>query len=200
MTQMSDIQSSGPRLQASLWGKSDAWPVETDTSSMVVPKRATADDLLDCYEKFVYPLFPILHMPTFRESYEHLWEPRRQSQFETSAEEATFHATLNIVFALGCINNSKIEPHLKLPTAGNFYRRARKLLPLDALDVPSLRVAQYLLLTANYLSFTKYSNRCCNTLAVAIQVAQTLGLHMDVESSSNNQLRREMSRRVWIFA
>ncbi len=182
---------------ASLWGKPDTWPVETDISAMVVPKRAIADDLFECYEKFVCPVFPILHMPTFRKIYERLWVPSRQGHFETLATEATFYATLNIVFALGCLANSKVEPRLKLRTADSFYRRARALLPLDTLDVPTLEVVQCFLLTTTYLSYTKYSNRCCNTLAVATRVAQTLGLHMDVEASSGNQLKREMSRRTW---
>lgn len=189
---------SGAQLfLSSLWGKNDAWPVETDTSSMVVPKRAIADNLVHCYEKFVYPLFPILHMPTFKQSYEHLWQPLSTRQLEHMPGEATLHATLNVVFALGCINNSSIEPKLKLRTAETFYTRARRLLPLDALDVPSLEIVQYLLLMVHYLSFTRYSNRLCNTLAVAFRVAQALGLHLDSESSSTSQLKREMSRRVW---
>ncbi|KID82385.1 Transcription factor, fungi [Metarhizium guizhouense ARSEF 977] len=197
MTQVANLQSTASPDHASIRRTSGAWLVETDTSSMVVPKRATADELIDCYERFVYPLFPILHLPSFRASYMCLWEPERPGPWETLAMEATFYATLNIVFALGCINNSNVEPHLKLRTAESFYRRARTLMPLDALDSPSLEVGQYLLLTTHYLSFTKYSHRCDNTLAVAIRVSQTLGLHVDKESSSKSQLRREMSRRVW---
>lgn len=175
----------------------EAWPVETDTSSMVVPQRPIADDLLNCYERYHYPLFPILHMPTFRKTYERHWETQRCGQFESLAAEAAFYATLNIVFAVGCLNNSKCEPRLKLPTADTFYRRARALLPLDALDIPSLEAVQCLLLITSYLTYTKYSNRCCNTLSVAIRVAQTLGLDVDIGSSSHKQLRKEMGRRVW---
>jgi hypothetical protein len=193
ITQIADPQPA-TQMQSSLWQRST---VETDTSFMVVPKRAVADDLLDCYENYVYPLFPILHMPSFRKSYDSVWERQRQSHFQSLQAEVTFYATLNIVFALGCLSNSKVEQRLKLRTADAFYRRARALLPLDALDVPSLGVVQSLLLTASYLSFTKYSHRCCNTLAVAIRVAHALGLHMDIKSSSSNQLEREMNRRVW---
>lgn len=197
MNHRADTHSSGQTSQASLLGNRDMWPVETDPSAMVVPMRAIADGLLASYENVVYPLFPILHMPTFRESYERLWRSQGQGQFETLAAEAIFHATLNIVFALGSINNSQVEPHLKLQKAEIFYRRARHIMPSDALDVANLEVVQYLLLTTNYLSFTRYSNRCRNTLAVTIRVAQTLGLDLDVESSSGNQLKREISRRLW---
>ncbi|KAI3323551.1 putative transcriptional regulatory protein [Xylariaceae sp. AK1471] len=197
ITQIADFQFSGQLPHALLHGESDEAPVETDMTSMVVPRRAVADDLLECYERLVYPLFPILHMPTFRKSYMSLWDSEKPSQFKNLAAEATFHASLNIVFALGSLNSLKTESCLKLRTAEVFYRRARKIMPLDALDSVSLGVVQYLLLTTTYLSFTKYVNRCWNTLAVAMRVSHTLGLHMDVESSSQNQLRREMSRRLW---
>ncbi|KAI8632439.1 putative transcriptional regulatory protein [Xylariaceae sp. FL1651] len=197
ITQIADTRASRQFLQAPSWSEENTSPVEMDISSMVVPLKAAADDLVDCYERLVYPLFPVLHMPTFRENYERLWDAKRPGRLENQAAEATFHAALNIVFALGSINNSKIEPYLKLKTADSFYRRARRIMPLDALDSPSLGVVQYLLLATTYLNFTKYSHRCYNTLAVAIRVSQTLGLNMDVESSSNNQLKREMSRRVW---
>ncbi|KAH8658157.1 fungal-specific transcription factor domain-containing protein [Xylariales sp. PMI_506] len=191
-------QAAGHRQSHSyLWGNSDGWPVETDTSAMVVPKRAVADDLLHCYETYAYPIFPILHRPSFRRNYEQLWEPNRRGQFENLAAESIFYATLNIVFALGCLNHSQVEASLKLRTADTFYRRTRALLPLDAIDFPSLGAVHCLLITTQYLSYTKYSNRCYNTIAVAIRVAQTLGLHLDTEASASSQLNREMSRRTW---
>jgi hypothetical protein len=135
-------------------------------------------------------MFPVLHMTSFRRKYLQLWEPSFSS-------DPPFEATLYLVFALGCVNSARVEPSVTLKTAQNFYEQARKIMPLDSLDIPSLEVVQYLLLLGNYLSFTRYSHRYCNTLAVAIQVAQTLGLHLEQNSLSANQLRREMGRRVW---
>ncbi|KAI1287727.1 putative transcriptional regulatory protein [Xylaria venustula] len=195
--QMANSQSREQLPQEALWDQNNLLPVETDRLSMVVPDRATSDNLIDSYERLVYPLFPVLHMPTFRRCYERLWERRSPDRFKTSAEEAVFHATLNMVFALGCINDSTTESRLKIRTADCFYRRARGILPPDALDHLSLSVAQYLLLMSIYFSFTKYTNRRCNTLAVAIRVCQTLGLQVDDSSFSSNQLDREMRRRTW---
>ncbi|KAI0972152.1 putative transcriptional regulatory protein [Xylaria arbuscula] len=195
--QMANSQSREQLPQESLWDQNNSLPVETDRLSMVVPERATSDNLLDSYERLVYPLFPVLHMPTFRRCYERLWERRSPDRFKTSVEEAVFHATLNVVFALGCINDSTTESRLKMRTADCFYRRARGILPPDALDHLSLSVAQYLLLMSIYFSFTKYTNRCCNTLAVAIRVCQTLGLQVNDSSFSSNQLNQEMRRRTW---
>ncbi|KAF4423119.1 Zn(2)-C6 fungal-type DNA-binding domain [Fusarium acutatum] len=161
-------------------------------SQVTLPLREVADDFIECYERSVYPMFPVLHMPSFKAKYLRVWESPSSDQ----ALDATFAASLNIVFALGCLNSSKTEPSLILPTAETFYERSRSLLPLDSLDRPSIEVVQYLLLTGNYLSFTKYSHRYCNTLAMAIQVAQTIDLHR-ADYDTTSQLQREMGRRVW---
>ncbi|CVL11162.1 related to transcription activator protein acu-15 [Fusarium proliferatum] len=161
-------------------------------SQVVLPSREVADDFIECYERLVYPMFPVLHMPSFKARYLRVWESPSNDQ----ALDTTFAASLNIVFALGCLNSSKTEPSLILSTAETFYERSRSILPLDSLDRPSLEVVQYLLLTGNYLSFTKYSHRYCNTLAMAIQVAQTIDLHR-ADHGATSQLQREMGRRVW---
>ncbi|KAI0452044.1 putative transcriptional regulatory protein [Xylaria acuta] len=179
ITQMADTRSRRQLPHESLWEQNDLSPVETGRLSMVVPERAVSDLLLDSYERLVYPLFPILHMPTFRSCYERLWDSRKPDWFKTQAEEAVFYATLNVVFALGRVNDPTTESHLTMRTADCFYGRA-----LPCPDV-------------TYLSFTKYTNRCCNTLAVATRVCQILGLQVDADSSSSNQLNQEMSRGVW---
>ena len=108
-----------------------------------VPKRDVADDLLDCYDTFVYPLGPDLHIPTFRKRYSRIWEPQEKTQFDNVTAEACFYATLNMIFALGSLNSAQVQLH-------------------------------------------KYTNRCYNTLAVAIRVAQILELHKAVESTGDN--------------
>lgn len=158
-----------------------------------LPPREIADDFVDCYERMVYTMFPVIHLPTFKMRYLQLWEQPYSGQ----AVDTTFEATINMVFALGCVNSSNIQSALILKTASTFYERARVIMPLDSLDSPSIEVVQYLLLTGNYLSFTKYSHRYCNIMAVAIQVAQTIGLHQAQKQALSNQLQREMGKRVW---
>lgn len=203
ITRIADGRTTGQLIPpvSPLHDENSIYPIEieTDTASMVVPARCVADDLLECYERLVYPLFPVLHMPTFRRFYVSLWEPQRKAGrlSRNLAEEATFHASLNMVFALGYLNNPRAASGYRLQTADTFYRRARKIMPLDAVDSLSLEIIQYLQLSAIYLTSTKYINRCWNTLAVALRVAQALGLHLDAESSSDSQLKREMGRRAW---
>lgn len=197
ITQNGEFHLDGQRPRIAFWGQTNVWPTEIDRSMMVLPQRRFADMMLDCYEKYSYPLFPILHIPSFRKSYVSLWEDQGQTPFDSQGAKVTFWASLNIVFALGCINSPEIEPPLKLKMSKNFYQRAQAILPMDTLDVPSLAIVQYLLLTTHYLSFTTHFFRCFNTLAVAIRVAQTLGLGIDAEPFASNQLKREMSKRAW---
>ncbi|KAL5625776.1 hypothetical protein FOBRF1_000119 [Fusarium oxysporum] len=138
-----------------------------------LPSRAVADNLIDCYEQLLYPMFPVLHMPSFRKRYAQFWEPGPGPK----SRDQTFEATVNIVIALGCVNSSSVNPCLGIQTARSFYERARDIMSLD--------------------TFTKHSHRYCNTLAVAIQIAQTLGLHQTHNNYTTNQLQREMGRRVW---
>ncbi|KAF4958807.1 hypothetical protein FGADI_2151 [Fusarium gaditjirri] len=38
-------------------------------SQVVLPPREVADDFVECYERSVYPYFPVLHMPSFKAKY-----------------------------------------------------------------------------------------------------------------------------------
>ncbi|KAG5655362.1 hypothetical protein KAF25_006865 [Fusarium avenaceum] len=193
VTQASPTDQSDPKVQT------HHGPSQITSSNGMIPRqvslppREIADEFVDCYERMVYPMFPVLHLPTFKRRYIQLWEQPYSGQ----AVDTTFEGTINMVFALGCVNSSKIEPALILKTASTFYKRARGVMPLDSLDSPSIEVVQYLLLTGNYLSFTKYSHRYCNTMAVAIQVAQIIGLNQAQKQASSNQLQWEMGKRVW---
>ncbi|GKU22388.1 unnamed protein product [Fusarium langsethiae] len=193
VTQASPTDQTDPEVQTH-YGPNQVIPSNAMIPLQVsLPPREIADDFVDCYERMVYPMFPVLHLPTFKKRYFQLWEQASSA----SAVDTVFEATINMVFALGCVNSSKIESSVILKTASTFYERTRVIMPLDSLDIPSIEVVQYLLLTGNYLSFTKYSHRYCNTMAVAIQVAQTIGLNQHQKQASPNQLQREMGKRVW---
>ncbi|RGP71713.1 hypothetical protein FLONG3_7017 [Fusarium longipes] len=192
VTQTSPLGEAGGQTQSDNSNDQSTSFDSINMSQVILPSREIADDFIECYERSVYPMFPVLHMPTFKARYLYLWRSPSSDQ----SLDVTFAASLNLVFALGCLNSSKTEPSSTLFTAKTFYERARSILPLDSLDRPSIEVVQYLLLTGNYLSFTKYSHRYCNALALSIQIAQTIGLHR-ADYATTNQLQREMGRRVW---
>lgn len=165
---------------------------------LMLPERWLADNLVNVFWEFVHPVFPILHRSSFVASYEALWQPTRGSGQKRDFKDVVFHATLSIVLALGAQRTEQVSVAEQLQLADKFYRQSVKFVSVDTLDHSSLQVVQLLLLRGVYLHYTQYADRCWNTVGVALRVAQGLGLHAQGDkSNADNQLQREMRRRVW---
>jgi hypothetical protein len=168
-----------------------------NAASLVLPERAIADVFLESYKRHVYPLFPVLHMPTFQNHYELVWQQaERSDSCSLGTNQVVLYATLNMVFALGCLNNTYTEPQSVKKQADIYYRRARQLVPLDAIDTVTLETVLYSLLTTHYLLSTTRSNRCHAAIGVAIRAAQSLKLDI-IGETAIDQRDREMAKRVW---
>lgn len=173
---------------------------EKDESAAVYPRRRNADDYLQCYWEFIHPIFPVLHKPSLLAKYEELWRPENDACFFSDTSEvdnALFSSTLNLIFALGCQLSTLVPSRKKASMADEFYQRSRKLFVFEILDSTSLRLVQWLLLQGVYLQSSRYATRCWNVVGLAIRVAQSLGLHLNIERKGETQLMREMRRRVW---
>lgn len=172
------------------------------SEAAVLPRRRNADDFLACYWEFTHPLFPVLHKPSFLKQYQALWtndqEPEVRDLDSLGLEELIFTATLNLVFALGCMFSNLVAPAQKNSMSDEFYQKSRHLLLFEVLDSTSLSLVQMMCLTGVYLQSTQHANRCWNSVGLAIRVAQSLGLHLnEVAGKKIPQLEREMRRRVW---
>ncbi|KAF5723731.1 benzoate 4-monooxygenase [Fusarium mundagurra] len=170
-----------------------------DEEALFLPPRRVADGFVQAYWKFLHPILPILHRPTFTGIYHKLWmaDDAKGSDQICNIDDAVFLSTVNIVLAIGCQFSEQIEPTRKSTMASKFYQRSKALLADEVLDHPTLALVQLLLLTGVYLQSTEYANRCWNTVGLAIRSAQSIGLHLDRKRGSINQLEREMERRVW---
>ncbi|KAI3573491.1 fungal-specific transcription factor domain-containing protein [Fusarium oxysporum f. sp. albedinis] len=164
-----------------------------------LPERQFADALFRCFWDFIHPVFPILHRPSYATMYDHLWQQVMPSayHYKQTNDDVVFHATLNMVLALGCQRSEQIPSAQRNQFADSFYRRSHRLISIETLDFSSLQIVQLLLLRAIYLHYTTYADRCWNMVGVALRVAQGLGLHLEQTAPSKNQLKREMRRRVW---
>lgn len=170
------------------------------SSSDILPSitREQADSYTSYFFRNYQSMFPILHRPTFEDSYQAMW--KSDSQIDNcflSAQDPLFTSTLCIVLAIGCQFTSALGRERKTKVAEDLYQEARKVFALDELDSLSLQIVQLLLLTGIYLHTTKFSNRCYNIVGLTIRNAQSLGLHEVGPKDSQTQLEREMSRRVW---
>ena len=158
-----------------------------------LPIDADLDTLVERYMELAYPLFPILSIPTFE--YDYKW--CRASVSGICSRSATFHATVNIVCALGCLLGMDESGTINASRATIFYERTRNLAPLDSFDHPTLADVQLLLLVVQYLTFTVYINRAHQTLAITIRIAQGLGLDRDAYTNTQDEVEHETVRRVW---
>ncbi|KAG4025630.1 hypothetical protein MFRU_054g00590 [Monilinia fructicola] len=169
-----------------------------DFANFILPQRQQADEFLNCYWEFVHPVFPLLDLQTFNSTYETLWLSSPGKGLDgDELNETIFHATLNLVFALGCQYSNDVPPHRKSSYADELYRRSRRLINFEILDALQLSLVQLFLLTGVYLQSTEHANRCWNVVGLAIRTAQGLGLNTENNSHRNSQLSNEIRRRVW---
>lgn len=169
-----------------------------DVANFILPQRQQADDFLNCYWEFVHPVFPLLDLQSFNVTYERLWVSAPGKAFNgDELPETIYHATLNLVFALGCQYSNDVPPHRKSSYADELYRRSRRLLNFEILDALELSLVQLFLLTGVYLQSTEHANRCWNVVGLAIRTAQGLGLNAGNNSHRENQRTVEIRRRVW---
>ncbi|VUC27304.1 unnamed protein product, partial [Clonostachys rosea] len=166
---------------------------------LTIPTRRLADTLLEVYWNNIHPFYPILHKPSFMRRYNEIWSQADSSRDELHYFNGNvqtlrgFHATLNIVLALGCIHARSDAPSLK--SAKTYYDRSNLLLQDADMEHGSVQLVQALVLTAQYLQSTDMANRCWITIGNAIRVAQGIGVQLDRPSES--QAEREERRRTW---
>jgi len=173
-----------------------------DRRAIVLPLQSFADSLLRWYWKNYHSIFPILHWPSFMAEYAKLWAPSPSASPSGGGrvfEELVFHATLNMVLALGCQRSESLSVPQREFHASEFYKRSQRLISIETLDASSVSVVQLLLLRAMYLYHASLADRCWVMLGAAIRVAVGMGLHAGASRRTLTQLDKEMRLRVWHF-
>jgi hypothetical protein len=177
----------------------------TDFGNFVVPPRKLGDALVASYWTWLHSLYPFLNRSHFNHRYSKIWAAREggpSSREDDCSDEydPLFICTLNLVFALGSQFCPLISVAKKSDVGEIFYRRSTRYLDMDSLSRGSVELIQALLLTAQYLQSTERSELYWNVVAIAVRVAQSLGLHVKSQispDSSKDQLDQETKRRVW---
>jgi hypothetical protein len=170
-------------------------------SSMMLPRRPLADDLLHAYFTFAHDFLPVFHRPAFERKYERLWissVPSTSYSQHENIEEGIFLAVLNVCFALGSLFSELIADEDRESTGEQFYQRSRALTNFDICDHSSLLAVRLHLVTGLYLQTTSHTTRCWNVVGMAIRLAQDLGLHKDPEVYFEQYVvEEELKRRIW---
>jgi hypothetical protein len=185
-------QKDGAAAAHTLRAAPTAAPVIND-AHRVLPTRRQADHLLSLYWTYVDPLYPFLDRQKWEESYRGIFNGT-----SINAEEHTFLATLNVIFALSSQLLESQTPEQRDESSNVYFNRAQGLLPLNTWDEGSIELVQYLLLTSQYLQSTDRPHQTWMTVGSAVRIAQGLGLHL-CETSANHPdtNERELFRRIW---
>lgn len=167
-----------------------------DIGSVSLPEKQLADSLMQAYWGYSHPIFPVLHRPSFTKRYEDLWKaPRVLSLPRYTSNDVLLLALVNVVMAIGCQRCEECPAGHRNHDAESLYRKSVRLVSAEILDTYSFETVQLFLLRAIYLQYTSFASRCWNTLGVAQRVVYGLRLHEN--RPEPNQLKREMSRRLW---
>ncbi|KAH8882256.1 hypothetical protein GQ53DRAFT_847654 [Thozetella sp. PMI_491] len=170
-------------------------------NELILPPRRIADLYFARYWEMAHLYFPALHKPTFEKRYENIWNQAADNATENVPLDGSvhttraFYATLNIIFALGCIFPSQDEESPYREGAHVFIDRSQALLKDMDPEYGSIQLVQALVLTTQYLQTSGMVNECWVTVGTAIRVAQGIGIHLDVASES--QAGREERKRTW---
>jgi hypothetical protein len=175
-------------------------------TELSIPRRASADTLIESYFERAHGFYPFLHRPTFMQSYLQLWQPKstQKGSNRGAIDDRLFHCLLNAVFALGSRFSPSLDATERISTSEVFYHRVINSLNFKLVESGSLELVQTLLLTAQYLQSTQMWGMCWNIVGFAVRVAQGLGLHLNPPDFAkhsigkpSNTLDEEMRRRVW---
>ena len=175
----------------------------------IVPARSEADSFVNSYFTNINSIHPTLHRPTFVQQYDKLWSPDGFGQharhplsldelWRRENEKTTVYLICNLVMALGCRSDPSLSAADRISKSERIFLRTQQSRMNEILDHNTMESVQILLLMGRYLQTTNKSAKCWNVVGLAIRVAQSLGLHLDVgRGSQYSQLDIEMRRRVW---
>lgn len=147
-----------------------------------LPARHVGDELLRHYHTSIQVTFPILHWPSFAQTYEEVY---REGSLQNVPQ--IWAAILFVVFAFGALHHSIHDGYGYLETS-------KTLIDLWSLefDIDYIRCA---LLSSIFLVEMNIKSAGWAWLGFAVRISQEIGLHSDIGTWSESEL--EMRRRVW---
>ncbi|KAL8818857.1 MAG: hypothetical protein Q9223_002601 [Gallowayella weberi] len=160
-----------------------------------LPRKETADVLLDCYLESVHPSFPIIGKMTFMKQYRALYDN------PTLQTGPVWLAILNLLFALAARYRRLIRADWMQDGDSEqiYFSRARHLaLGPETLWIHGqLQRIQVTGLTSFYLMATNQINRAFAMSGIAIRQAVTLGLNLRNQDPKLTEASKEIRYRVW---
>jgi hypothetical protein len=142
--------------------------------------------LIRAFFEHIYPDFPVLHEPSFREAY-NAWLVNPKN-----ADPAWLCSFVSVLLLARRVARIPFPEDQER----TWWERARALLPVVFLT-SSIGAVQALLLAAVHLHNTNHRDACWTLTGTAIRIAHAVGLHQDKVSTGQTPLARERRKVLW---
>lgn len=202
------VSSSSSSSSILLSSSSSTSPV--DTLPTALPSVDEMDSLLTIFFDTAGSVFPFIHEPTLRDTYN---ECRRNG---FTRARRTWLGTLNMMFAMAANFDRERTPSARkrYERANVFYKRANELCGDLSRRVISLEIVHYLLLVVIHCQGTQRSVQAWNYHGLVVRSAMALGLHRDPTADRSDfggggggggsggtplgPVQQEAHRRTWV--
>ncbi|KAK5166846.1 uncharacterized protein LTR77_007575 [Saxophila tyrrhenica] len=166
-----------------------------------LPPRDVCDRLVANYLRGYHPIVPVIHVPTFRQTYEELWETAN-----TGAQASMSFATLLVAVCYagsvassgnGSSTTEGSRPH---QVSDRLLKLGAQGLELSAFPkVPTIETLTAYLLLNSTCKREEEPLACVPIVGLALRVAFFLGLHKDPSHYGDTvpAIDAEIRRRVW---
>ncbi len=168
----------------------------TSTTFNSLPVQNIARSLLESYFQAIHPIWPFVDEGFVRSQFDQTWSSGQP-------QHPLWIAQLNLILALGCqsfeAKPGEDPPLSNIYHAGeDFYQRAQMFISVRAFSFSSVGLLQALLLMGLYQQSVFRPNPCWLTIGHASRMAQGLGLHLEVPSTSRlSQPERQLRKILW---
>ena len=173
-----------------------------------LPTKPVCDILLYSFLAGVRPIYPLIHVPTFRHDYDHFWEWARNSDTSPPNEKLLDDPTfLCLMFAVLYCGAVATPPSWEAKVLHN--QKKEILVPLlKSMLSAALKLCQHTRYpTLNTLVASLLGHGCRAEdsepledlifVSISVRVAQRLGLHREATAFPLDVVTRELRRRVW---
>lgn len=169
-------------------------PRNMPISPMTLPSEREMDALLSTYFNTYSSLFPFLHEPTFRETYNEC----KASGFVKARRD--WLGVLNMIFAMATHIDQTAESSAKhrFRRSYGFFQRAVSLCSELSMRTVSLSIVHYLLLAALYLQGTQRPIQTWTVHGMLVRTAMAFGLHSEQSAQGLYPVQQEIRRRTWL--
>ncbi|KAF4979736.1 hypothetical protein FZEAL_4093 [Fusarium zealandicum] len=197
-----DLEDASPVKASSFGSYSSDAKAALMLGKISLPPTDLMDELLAEYFEIDWISLPVVHRPSFYQSYHRLIAVansryRRDIPLEEATELASTYSLLLGMLAIGQLAKSMPSEATTTQTSNayEFHQQARTLLLIDLLSVASLPVVQALIIHSRFLRRMGMAQESWMLTGMAHRLAEGLMLHVDLPGKT--QAECEERRRTW---